>query len=369
MSGGEERTEQPTAKKLKDARAKGEFGRSADLGAWLGVAGALALVPMMVDGGRARLVPMFEALDDVAREPEPAAVLDAVVAGAAVLPVLLAPIAAVTVVIAIAAAAGQGGLHLATQAAKPSAKRLNVLKGLKQMVSAVALWQGAKALLKTVVIGTALWLTIRGLGPQLLAAGAMPLETITAAVAGGTADMLRAAVVAGLALALVDLVVTKRKSLKQLRMTRQEVKDEYKASEGNPLIKGAIRSKQRAMSRNRMMAAVREADVVLVNPTHVAVALRYESGQGAPRVVAKGAGVIAAKIRELATEHGVPMVADVPLARALHAACELEQEVPAHLYVAVAQVLAFVMALRTRGAGRGVHRSPLPAGAVAAAVA
>lgn len=360
MSGGEERTEQPTAKKLKEARAEGRFGRSADLGAWLGVAAALSLVPMMIRAARDRLVPMLSALDDVARDPEPEAVTHALVAGAAVLLPLLAPIAAVTVVVAIAAAAGQGGLHLATKAARPSAKRLNVLKGLKQMVSAVALWQGVKALLKTVVIGIALWLTIRGLGPQLLAAGMMPLETITAAVSGGTADMLRAAVVAGLSLALVDLVVTKRKSLKDLRMTRQEVKDEYKASEGNPLIKGAIRSKQRAMSRNRMMAAVREADVVLVNPTHVAVALRYESGRGAPRVVAKGAGHIAAKIRELAAEHGVPMVADVPLARALHSACELEQEVPAHLYVAVAQVLAFVMALRTRGAARGVHRSPLP---------
>jgi flagellar biosynthetic protein FlhB len=359
VSGGEERSEQPTAKKLKEARQQGQFGRSADLGAWLGVGAGIALVPMMVRGGRDRLVPAFEVLDDVARDPQPEAVLEAVAfAGAAIVP-LVVPIAAVTVVVAIAAAAAQGGLHFATKAAKPSAKKLNVLTGLKQMVSAVALWQGVKSLLKTVVIGLALWTTITGLGPQLLAAGSMPLATITGAVAAGTADMLRAAVVAGLALALVDVVVTKRKTLKQLRMTHQEVKDEYKASEGNPLIKGAIRSKQRAMSRNRMMAAVREADVVLVNPTHVAVALRYESGRGAPRVVAKGAGHVAAKIREQATEHGVPMVADIPLARALHAACAVDAEVPAHLYVAVAQVLAFVMALRRRGSARGVHRSPV----------
>jgi len=358
-TGGEERTEAPTPKKLKEARQQGQFGRSADLGAWLGVAAAVALVPMMIRAGRDRLVPLLDTLDDVARDPEPAAVLDALASGGAVLAPLLAPIGAVTVVVAIAGAAAQGGLHFATKAARPSAKRLNVLKGLKQMVSLVSLWQGVKALLKTVVISIALWLTIRSLGPQLLAAGSMPLTTITASVAEGTADMLRAAVAAGLALALLDLVVTKRKALKELRMTRQEVKDEYKASEGNPLIKGAIRSKQRQMSRNRMMAAVREADVVLVNPTHVAVALRYESGRGAPRVVAKGAGHIAAKIREQASEHGVPMVADIPLARALHAACQLDQEVPAHLYVAVAQVLAFVMALRTRGSARGLHRSPV----------
>ncbi len=361
MSGGEERTEQPTAKKLKEGRQQGQFGRSADLGAWLGVAAGLALVPMMVREGRDRLQRSFDVLDDVARDPQPEAVLAAVATTGTTIVPLLVPIAAVTVFVAIAAAAGQGGLHFATKAAKPSAKRLNVLKGLKQMVSVVALWQGVKSLLKTVVIGVALWMTISELGPQLLTAGSMPLATITAAVSAGAADMLRAAVVAGLALALVDVVVTKRKSLKELRMTRQEVKDEYKSSEGNPLIKGAIRSKQRAMSRNRMMSAIRDADVVLVNPTHVAVALRYESGRGAPRVVAKGAGHVAARIREQATEHGVPMVADVPLARALHAACEIDQEVPSHLFVAVAQVLAFVMALRRRGSARGVHRSPLAA--------
>ena len=359
MSGGEEKSEAPTPKKLKEARQQGQFGRSPDVGAWVGMAAAVALVPAMIRGGRDRLVPLFETLDDVATDPEPEQVLAAVVAGGAVLAPLLAPIAAVTVVVAIAAAAAQGGLHFATKAAKPNFKKLNVLKGLKQMVSAVALWQGLKSLLKTAVIGAVLWTTIEALGPALLAAGSIPLATITAAVADGTAGMIRAAVVAGLALALVDVVVTKRKSLKEIRMTKQEVKDEFKSSEGNPLIKGAIRSKQRAMSRNRMMAAIADADVVLVNPTHVAVALRYESGRGAPRVVASGAGHVAARIRERATEHGVPMVSDIPLARALHAACSVDQEVPAHLYTAVAQVLAFVMALRRRGSGRGVHRNPM----------
>lgn len=357
--GGEERNEAPTQKKIKDARKEGQFGRSPDLGAWVGIAAAVALVPTMLRGSRERLVPMFEVLTDVMADPEPAQVHRALGDGFAVMLPVLAPIAAVTVVVAIATAAAQGGLHLATKAAKPSFKKLNVLKGLKNMASFTSLWQGVKSLLKTVVIGFALYLTIASIGPALIAAGATPMETITATVAGGTADLIRTAVVAGLVLAALDVVVTKRKSLKQIRMTRQEVKDEHKSSEGNPLIKGAIRSKQRAMSRNRMMSAIADADVVLVNPTHVAVALRYEAGSGAPRVVAKGAGVIAAKIREKAAEHGVPMVSDVPLARALHAACEVDSEVPAHLYVAVAQVLAFVMALKKRGAARGIHRSPV----------
>jgi flagellar biosynthesis protein FlhB len=119
-------------------------------------------------------------------------------------------------------------------------------------------------------------------------------------------------------------------------MTKQEVKDEHKQAEGDPHVKGQRRARQLAMSRNRMMAEVGEADVVLVNPTHVAVALRYDPAKGAPRVVAKGAGAMAARIREEADRHRVPMVADVPLARTLHGACELGQEIPAELYAAVA---------------------------------
>ena len=138
-------------------------------------------------------------------------------------------------------------------------------------------------------------------------------------------------------------------------MTKKEVKDENKSSEGDPLIKSQRRSRQLAMSRNRMIAAVASADVVLVNPTHFAVALAYEPGRSAPRVVAKGAGTIAARIREQAETDRVPIVRDVGLARALHSACEIGQEIPVELYNAVAQVLAFVMALRSRGAATGTH--------------
>jgi flagellar biosynthetic protein FlhB len=139
-------------------------------------------------------------------------------------------------------------------------------------------------------------------------------------------------------------------------MSLYEVKQEHKQSEGDPQLKGAIRSRQIAMSRNRMMADIATADVVLVNPTHVAVALRYDPAKGAPRVVAKGQGNIAAKIRELAEQNRVPMVQDVPLARALHKACEVGQEVPAEMYTAVATVLAFVMALKSKGSAAGTHR-------------
>uniref|UniRef100_UPI000A91AE41 EscU/YscU/HrcU family type III secretion system export apparatus switch protein n=1 Tax=Aeromicrobium sp. REDSEA-S38_B2 TaxID=1811528 RepID=UPI000A91AE41 len=134
--------------------------------------------------------------------------------------------------------------------------------------------------------------------------------------------------------------------------------DEHKQAEGDPMLKGQIRSRQLANARNRMIADVMESDVVLVNPTHVAVALRYQPERGAPVVVARGAGVVAARIREVATDAGVPLVQDVPLARALYRSTEVGMEIPTELFAAVAHVLAFVISRRQRGSYAGTHRSP-----------
>jgi flagellar biosynthetic protein FlhB len=166
-------------------------------------------------------------------------------------------------------------------------------------------------------------------------------------------------------MAAADYFVVRRRTGKQLRMTKDEVKQENKSTEGDPLVKAQIRSRQMAMARNRQMADVPTADVVLVNPTHVAVALRYEPTKGAPRVVAKGRGPVATKIRELAAEHRVPMVQDVPLARALHSSCEVGAEISGEFYGAVAKVLAFVMSLKARGSAAGLHRNPNSAPAAA----
>src|SRR3712207_6723052 len=168
--------------------------------------------------------------------------------------------------------------------------------------------------------------------------------------------MLRVVAVTGLVIAIADYVVVRVKMMKQLKMSRYEIEQEHKQSEGDPHVKAHRRAVQMSMSRGRMMAEVAEADVLLVNPTHVAVALRYEAAKGAPRVVAKGAGEVAARLRALAEEARVPMVQDIPLARALHASCELGQEVPAQLFTAVARVLAFVMHLGARGVRGGFHR-------------
>jgi flagellar biosynthesis protein FlhB len=270
----------------------------------------------------------------------------------------VAPLAAVGVAVAVGAAAAQGGLHPATKALKPQLKRLNPVQGFKRILGPQAWWEALKTLLKTSVLALVLWWVVSDLTPTLVGSGTLPLSATVERIRVGAAALLRAAVLAGLALAVLDMVVVRRRTNKQLRMTKREVKEENKQSEGDPMLKGAIRSRQLAMSRNRMMSEVARADVVLVNPTHVAVALRYDPARGAPRVVAKGAGAVAARIRERAGEHRVPMVEDVPLARALHARCELGQEIPAELYEAVARILAFVMALRRRGSPAGTHRAP-----------
>ena len=355
-AGGGEKTEAPTPKKLKEGRQQGQVARSSDLGAWLGVGAAALVLPVVARGTQGAVVELLVSLDAVAADPDPGRALAAFTHALGQCALALAPLLAVTVVVAVAAAAAQGGIHLATKAAKPQFSRLNPAKGFKRIFGPQAWWEALKSLLKTVVLGLVLYQVVTGLTPFLLGSGSMPLAATLQAVGGGTSDLIRTAVVAGLVLAAADFVVQKRRINKQLRMSKKEITDEHKQSEGDPLLKGAIRSRQLAMSRNRMMSDVAKADVVLVNPTHVAVALRYDPAKGAPRVVAKGAGAIAAKIREKATEHRVPMVEDVPLARAIHAACDIGQEIPSDLYAAIAQVLAFVMRLRSRGGASGIHK-------------
>lgn len=358
MSDGQDRTEKATPKRMREARRKGRLQRSQDLSAWLGIGAGALVLPVVLSAGSAAGREQMREVQRIVADPDPEAAVAALGAGLGSVVTTLVPLLAVVVVTAVVAAAAQGGLHVSMHRLKPKVEQFNIVKGMKRIFGPQAAWQGVKAALKAGAIGVVLWTVVQGMVPFLLGSGTHSLRQVLDVVGGGAATLLRTAVVAGLALAAADVVVVVRRNRKQTRMTKREVLDEHKQTEGDPLVKSQIRSRQLAMSRNRMIADVAKADVVLVNPTHVAVALRYEPGSGAPRVVAKGAGHVAARIRARAAEKHVPMVEDVPLARALHAACELGQEVPSHLYVAVARVLAFVMALRRRGAATGTHRAP-----------
>jgi flagellar biosynthetic protein FlhB len=352
----EEKTEKPTAKRRKQNRKEGQVPRTQELGAWsavllLGVTlpslvshelGALreVMVTSLSAGGSASTGLAFELLGQGLRH----VLLVLVVLGSGVM------------LVGVAGALAQGGFYLATKSIKPKLSKLDPIKGARRIFGLQSLWEGAKMLVKSTVVGGLVWAAISGLTPLL--GGLVPISTVLDVVSADAIGLIRNVALAGLVMAAADYAVQRRRVGKQTRMTKEEVKQEHKQSEGDPMVKGAIRSRQLAAARNRMMADVPTADVVLVNPTHVAVALRYEPERGAPRVVARGAGVIAAAIRERADDARVPLVRDVPLARALYSSTVVGQEIPPELFAAVAQVLAFVISRRSRGQRGGEHRSP-----------
>ena len=356
MAEAQERTEKATDKRLREVRSKGQLSRSQDLTAWLAVGAGAAMLPATIDAASKAGTAQLFTVTSIISSPDPGKAVHALTDGLGSMAATLGPLAAVVFLAVLVGSAAQGGVH--PKRLTPSFEHFNFAAGIKRMFGTQALWGGVKALLKTAVVGLVLWSVVQGLIPVLMSAGGLPISGVLAAANDGAASLVRFAVAAGLLLAAADVFVVVRRNRTKTRMTKREVKDENKNSEGDPLIRSQRRSRQLAMSRNRMIAAVGGADVVLVNPTHVAVALKYEPGKSAPRIVAKGAGTIAARIREEAEKERVTMVQDVPLARALHGACELGQEIPVEFYTAVAGVLAFVMSLKARGGSAGVHTLP-----------
>jgi flagellar biosynthesis protein FlhB len=354
-SGGE-RTEKATPKRRRKARRDGQIGNTPEVGAWLGLLVASFIIPHVFAALMNLSATAVVQIGATIRDPESgpamaAAMQDVKGAFSAVLPMAL-----VIAVIGVVSVAGQGGIFPAPKLWKPTFKRLNPLSGLKRMFGPHAWWSLAKALLKSGALAAVVWLSVRKLVPTVMGSGSLPLSSLMSVGISTVLNVLRYAAVGGLLMAFADYAVVHRRNNKSLKMTKQEIKDEHKDSEGDPRMRNSIRSRQMAMRRSRMMADVPKADVVIVNPTHVAVALKYDPTRGAPRVVAKGADHVAARIRALAEEHRVPMVSDVPLARTLYEVCDIGQEIPADLYRAVATVLAFIMTLRRRGSVAGTHR-------------
>lgn len=355
--GGGEKTEKPTAKKLREARKEGRIARSPDVGSWAGMMAATWLVPLTADRAVAAFRKVFAQVPAVIAEPDAQVALRLMRNGVLAACLAVLPLVLTLMAVGIASSIAQGGLHPAWKKVKPQASRMHPGKGLKRLAGPQGLLLAGKAIGKLGVLGAVAWFVGHGMVASLLAPGRHPLGPSVALAAADALHLLRAVAGAGLVLAVLDYAIERRRHNKSLRMTKQEIKEEYRQADGDPHMKGAIRSKQLAVSRNRMIADVAHADVVLVNPTHVAVALAYTPGSGAPRVVAKGAGVVAARIREEAERQRVPMVEDIPLARGLFKACELGTEIPADLYDAVARVLAFVFALRRHGTP--THGRPL----------
>lgn len=357
-----EKTEKATPKKRKESRKEGQVARTAELGGWISLLlVTLALPPVMRGAGESMTALMsacLRAIEDPSVEVATALLKEASMSAFLALMILGSVVLVLSTVITLA----QGGFYIASKMAKPDLKKLNLIQGVKRMFGAQAWWELAKMLIKSALVTGLVYQGVMALMPMV--GGLVPLTT-TIEVGGDHAfTLLRNVAIAGVVMGALDYLMARRRTTKQTNMTKQEVKDEHKQAEGDPMLKGAIRSRQLAASRNRMIADVADADVVLVNPTHVAVALRYRPERGAPIVVARGAGVVAARIRSVATEAGVPLVQDVPLARALYRSTEVGMEIPTELFAAVAHVLAFVISRRGKGAYAGTHRSPRAEGAL-----
>jgi flagellar biosynthetic protein FlhB len=349
-----ERTEPASAKRLEQAREEGDVPRSREL--------ATFTVLMTAGGGLyftgAGLVKQLNATMvsglALGRDQifDPSALLIRI--GADIVQVMLAclPLAVAIMVVALMSPLLIGGWLFSSKAFTPNFMKLNPIQGLSNMVSTNALVELLKAIVKTVVVGTVAWMVVLSQKEAVLSLAMQPLKQSSAHLA----DLLGVAfliIVGALGLvALIDAPYQMWHYANKLKMTRQEVIQESKESDGNPQIKGKIRQMQREIAQRRMMADVPTADVVVTNPTHFAVALKYKDGQkGAPRVVAKGTDEVAAKIRELAKEHKVAMLEAPPLARALHKHTEIGDEIPEALYSAVAEVLAYVYQLRAYSRG------------------
>ena len=348
MSGKEERTEEPTAKRKREARLDGQLARSPELVAWGQLLAASLLIRLSITLGGHSLLELMDQMDKALAQPEPGTALRLLGTAAQGAALALAPLAGGMFVLGVVGNLAQIGLAFSPRALKPKWQRVNPAKGLKRLISPAALWEAGKSLLKFAVLGLVAWPTIRHLATTLAIGGPLPAGQVLGLVGASALRLMRDTALAGLALAFVDYALQRRRVKRATMMTRQEVREEARQSDGDPLVRSRIRQRQTEISRNRMMAAVSKATVVVVNPTHIAVALRYVPEAGAPRVVAKGQGHIAARIREEAERHHVPIVRDVPLARTLHSVCRLDREIPADLYEAVARLLAFVFSLRHR---------------------
>ncbi len=358
-----ERTEEPTAHKLRKAREDGQLPRSVELTAAAVTIGALAWLMFTGTGVLTRLADSFAAgfvFDrQMLESPHllPALFLSRI--GQGLLPFL--PVLLLTVVLAVAATFAMGGLNFSTKALAPKSDKLNPLNGLKRMFGIKAGVELLKALAKFTVVSLLLYWTLTGNLATLASLGAMSLEPALAET--GRIIMRSALIIAmGLALiALIDVPFQRYDFMSKMRMSRQEIRDEMKDMEGRPEVKAQIRRRQREIASQKMMARVKDADVVITNPEHFAVALAYDpASDGAPVVVARGIDHMALRIRTEAKQHGIELFEAPPLARALYYTTDVEQPIPEGLYVPVAQVIAYVFSLSSARPGQAPLDKPRP---------
>ena len=360
---GADKSEEPTGKRLEESRKKGQIARSKELNTLaVTLTGTVALISFGAYMGNTLIGVMrgnFSLPRDVLMN-EGSMALHLLASGKAAL-VAVQPFFIALLIASVVGPIALGGWLFSAEALQPKASRMNPLAGLKRMFSVQALVELLKALAKFLVILAVALLVLSVDQDDLLSIANEPLEPAilhSLKVVGWSAFWLSCGLIL---IAAVDVPFQLWSHKQKLMMTKQEVRDEYKDTEGKPEVKGRIRQLQREMAERRMMQSVPQADVVITNPTHFAVALKYDPEKGgAPMLLAKGGDFLALKIREIAQEHQVMVLESPALARAVYYSTELDQEIPAGLYLAVAQVLAYVYQLRQYHAGKGKRPGPLP---------
>jgi len=360
---GADKSEEPTGKRLEESRKKGQIARSRELNTVaVTMAGIGGLLVYGGDFGQALLELMrgnFALSRDVLLDDGSMA-LYLLASGKFALEAIM-PLLVILLIAAILGPIALGGWLFSPEALAPKASRMNPGSGLKRMFSTQALAELLKALAKFTVILLVALAVLSADQDDLLAMANEPLEAAiihSAEVVGWSMLWMSCGLIL---IAAVDVPFQLWDHKQKLMMTKQEVRDEYKDSEGKPEVKSRIRQMQREMAERRMMAAIPTADVVITNPTHFAVALKYDPAKGtAPVLLAKGGDFMALKIREIAQQHKVMVLESPGLARAVYFSTELDQEIPAGLYLAVAQVLAYVYQLKQFRSGKGKRPGPLP---------
>ncbi len=347
---GQEKTEQPSGKKLEETRNEGQVAKSPELNSFAVFSTGLFLLfitqHLLGTNISELTVKIFGSLDTLTLSPD----LFVGYSKSALLFffVTVGPVFLGLIIISLAAGIGQAGFRITPKALAPKFNKLNPLKGIKNVfVSVNSLVELAKSLLKLLVIGTFTYVVISGTIVQAAKLSVLTTSEIVKFMMDSSYSLLIKISLVFAVIAAADFVYQKYKFKKDLKMTKQEVKEENKQTEGDPVVKGKIKSLQFEAAKKRMMQDVPKADVVITNPTHFAIALKYDMDKdSAPKVLAKGVDALAQKIKKVAAENGVPLHEDRELARALYKVCDVGDFIPSSLFKAVAQVLAYVYKLK-----------------------
>jgi flagellar biosynthesis protein FlhB len=346
----DDRTEKATPKHRERARRKGQVARSADVGGSLVLAAGLFAIsllgPRIVNSCQAAFRQIFAEIADPARATTAASLKGLMGTTLSTIGLTVGPIAGICLATGALAGAAQVGFH--PTPVTLDFRRINPISGIRNLLGPNLIFEALKAVAKVAVVGLVAALALIPGLTDLASEVGIPPGALGLTMSHRAIAIAQRAALAYLLIAAIDYAWQRRRHERKLRMTKQELKDEVRQYGLPAEVKSALRRRQMQAARARMMAAVPEADVVVANPTHFAVALRYDGSRTAPEVVAKGQDLIAAQIRRVAEEHDVPIVSDPPLARALHAGTEIGQTIPEELYAAVARVLAFVYRMARR---------------------